>query len=111
MNAFSQHIALTGTSEIPASRATAIVPPRQKEVAARRAARIALFDDCLETAFTGLVLLGCLLFAAAALRLCIAPCALRHWGVLSIYGVSMTLVAAILFATTKNMLRFKKSAG
>jgi len=115
MNAFSQDVASTGNSEILASRAAAIVSSRTEEVAKHRAARVVLFQDCLETALTSLVFLGCLLFAAAALRLGIAPCALRHWGVLSIYGVAVALAAGTVFAITKaiakHLLQFKNAVG
>ena len=111
MNAFSQDIALTCITDVPASRAAALVAPRKQDVAARHAARAVLFQDCLETALTGLVFLGCLLFAAAALRLSIAPCPLRHWGVLSLYGTAATLAGCTLAAIGKQLLQFTKSFG
>ncbi len=111
MNAFSHDIALTGIAAIPASHATPIAARHEQDIAARRAARATLFQDCLETGLSSLVLLGCLLFAAAALRLAVAPCPLRHWGVLSIYAIAATLTAFTLLAIARQVLHFKKSFG
>ena len=111
MNAVSQEIALTEIAANPVSRDKANVHQRIAGIAQRRAARAALLQDCLETSLTAVVFLGCLLFAAAALRLAVSPCALRHWGVLSIYAVAATVICITLSAIAKELIGFKKSFG